>query len=150
MNKFSFIVFFVISFCPAKLKSAVMKKSDPKTGYFLLVCITFSLITVLVTDVIAQSESAILLTDLQVEYFANPVGIDDSNPRLSWKIQSTERNIRQTAYQIQVSEVPNFSPTIWDTERQNSNYSIQQCLHPAPCLEMSLNLMERFCRPGLM
>jgi hypothetical protein len=37
------------------------------------------------------------------EYLVNPLGIDTPKPRLSWVVESTRRNERQSAYQILVS-----------------------------------------------
>lgn len=41
-------------------------------------------------------------TDLTVEHLHNPLSIDAAAPRLSWKITSTKKNTRQTAYDIRV------------------------------------------------
>src|SRR5579862_7604104 len=42
-------------------------------------------------------------TRLRCEYLANPVGINESAPRLSWALQSTEKGDRQTEYRILVA-----------------------------------------------
>ncbi len=42
------------------------------------------------------------VTDLRVEYRKNPVGIDVSIPRFSWKLESEQKNTMQDGYQIQV------------------------------------------------
>lgn len=42
------------------------------------------------------------VTHLTVNYLQNPLGIDEL-PNLSWQMQSDERGISQTAYQIQVA-----------------------------------------------
>ena len=42
------------------------------------------------------------VTHLTVNYLQNPLGIDEL-PKLSWQMQSDERGISQTAYQIQVA-----------------------------------------------
>ncbi len=65
--------------------------------------------------------------DLRVEYFTNPIGIDDDKPRLSWKLNSDQRNTLQTAYQVQVAENSDFSKRgiIWDTGKISSGKSIQ-------------------------
>lgn len=39
---------------------------------------------------------------LRTEYRKNPMGIDAPEPRLSWKIISSRRNVMQSAYQIRV------------------------------------------------
>ncbi|MDX1641562.1 MAG: family 78 glycoside hydrolase catalytic domain, partial [Balneolaceae bacterium] len=77
------------------------------------------------TNVAAIQNAENLSTyDLQVEYFTNPVGLDDLKPRLSWKIKSNQRNAHQTAYQIQVSETEDFSDISWDTGQVESDQSI--------------------------
>ena len=40
---------------------------------------------------------------LRVENMEQPLGIDTAEPRFSWKIFSSQQNVRQTAYQIVVS-----------------------------------------------
>lgn len=40
---------------------------------------------------------------LRTEYLENPLGIDGHPPRLSWVVESTERNQQQTAYQVVVA-----------------------------------------------
>lgn len=47
-----------------------------------------------------------LAVDLRCEYLDNPLGIETVNPRLSWKINSTERNVAQVSYQILVASSP--------------------------------------------
>lgn len=74
--------------------------------------------------VMGQSGSVLSIYDLSVEYFTNPIGIDDPNPRLSWKIESDQRNTHQTSYQIQVSETMYFSDLIWDTGEVSSDQSV--------------------------
>ncbi len=67
-----------------------------------------------------------LVADLRTEYFTNPLGIDDTHPRLSWKLNSNQRNTLQTAYQIQVSETSGFEEDglIWDTGKVSSDQSV--------------------------
>lgn len=45
----------------------------------------------------------ILVYDLRVENLTNPLGLDASSPRFSWKISSYKKNTLQTAYEIIVS-----------------------------------------------
>lgn len=40
---------------------------------------------------------------LRCEYRENPLGIDETVPRLTWRVESSERGQKQTAYQILVS-----------------------------------------------
>ncbi|MRG48410.1 Bacterial alpha-L-rhamnosidase [Chitinophaga sp. SYP-B3965] len=44
----------------------------------------------------------ITVSDLTVEHLENPLSIDASAPRLSWKLRSPLKNILQTAYEIRV------------------------------------------------
>ncbi|QXD15384.1 glycoside hydrolase family 78 protein [Rhodocaloribacter litoris] len=66
-------------------------------------------------------------TGLRVEYAENPIGIDARVPRLSWRSTSTERNARQTAYQIQAaaSEADLAAGRLlWDSGRVASDQSL--------------------------
>lgn len=69
------------------------------------------------------------VADVRCEYKVNPLGVDIENPRLSWKINSSERNITQSAYRILVADNPlilrkNIG-NIWDSKKVNSSASIQ-------------------------
>lgn len=97
----------------------------------LMVCI---LLFVSTNFLEAQNNQELSLSDLSVEYFTNPIGIDDSNPRLSWKIESNHQNTQQTGYQIQVSETSDFSDVIWDTDQVDSGQSIH-IMYKGPDLE---------------
>lgn len=53
--------------------------------------------------------SEIIITDLKCEYLENPLGIDVSVPRLSWKLEATSDIVfdkKQEAYQILVATSP--------------------------------------------
>lgn len=63
--------------------------------------------------------------DLRCEYKHNPIDIDEKHPRLSWKLQSDSRGVRQTAYQIEVSTDASFTYLVWDTGKVSSDTSIQ-------------------------
>jgi len=62
---------------------------------------------------------------LRCEYLINPLGIDVVNPRLSWIVQSEERDQIQTAYQIVVSSSKDLSEkeqgNLWDTGKVSSD-----------------------------
>jgi alpha-L-rhamnosidase len=45
-------------------------------------------------------------SQLRNNYLTNPLGIDDTQPQLSWIIPSAERNVMQSAYQILVASTP--------------------------------------------
>ena len=40
---------------------------------------------------------------LRCEYLVDPLGLDETHPRLSWMVESIQRGQRQTAYQIMVA-----------------------------------------------
>jgi alpha-L-rhamnosidase len=64
---------------------------------------------------------------LRCEWVQNPLGIDVVKPHLSWQNDSSERNWRQSAYQIAVSKVPDpmHSPSlVWDSGKVNSRESV--------------------------
>jgi alpha-L-rhamnosidase len=64
--------------------------------------------------------------DLTVEHKTNPVGIDNLQPRLSWKLNGTGKNIMQTAYSLRVAADPKFSSlkTIWQSGKIVSDESV--------------------------
>jgi len=65
---------------------------------------------------------------LSIEYLHNPVGIDVTEPRFSWIIESKERDVHQTAYQILVASSPEKlteqSADIWNSGKVFSDHSI--------------------------
>ncbi|HEX7014956.1 MAG TPA: glycoside hydrolase family 78 protein [Cyclobacteriaceae bacterium] len=66
------------------------------------------------------------VTDLVCEYLVNPVGIDAAQPRLSWKIRSSARDVRQSAYEIRVGTGPDVSRgrnIVWSTGKVTSGQS---------------------------
>ncbi|RYM07116.1 alpha-L-rhamnosidase [Sporolactobacillus sp. THM7-7] len=61
---------------------------------------------------------------LTCEYFENPIGIDVRRPRLSWQLESDERDVMQKAFRLQVAEDPRFQKMLLDTGRVFSDCSI--------------------------
>jgi alpha-L-rhamnosidase len=68
------------------------------------------------------------VTYLRCEYKINPLGIDVTEPRLSWEIESELRDVKQTAYRItaasSVKQLINETGLIWDSGRRQSEQSI--------------------------
>jgi len=62
---------------------------------------------------------AVTLSELRTEYLKNPLGIDVLKPRLGWLVQSGQRNLKQTAYQILVASSPELlakdQGDLWDS-----------------------------------
>jgi alpha-L-rhamnosidase len=69
------------------------------------------------------------VTDLRCEYLDSPLGIDETRPRLSWRMQTQRRGARQSAYQVQVASSPQRlaegTPDLWDSGRIASDQSTQ-------------------------
>ena len=66
--------------------------------------------------------------DLKCEYKTNPIGIDEPDPRLSWKISPNSGTTQQTAYQIRAAEnkkaLNSNRQLIWNTEKVQSDRSV--------------------------
>lgn len=61
------------------------------------------------------------LYDLTIEYKKNPLGLDEVQPRFSWKLQSDEQNVRQAARRIVVESE---GKTVWDSGKVETEESI--------------------------
>jgi len=66
----------------------------------------------------AAAASAITPQYLRCEYRVNPLGIDETRPRLSWTLVSDQPNDKQTAYQVVVTSV---GETLWDSGKVASD-----------------------------
>ena len=66
---------------------------------------------------------------LRCEYATNPLGVDEPNPRLSWRLESDHRGTLQTAYHIQVAmsreDLEAETDLRWDTGEVASDRSTQ-------------------------
>ncbi|KAA6344990.1 hypothetical protein EZS27_007415 [termite gut metagenome] len=90
---------------------------------FIFVC----LLAVIVSS--CQQKAPMELTGLRCEMLNNPLGIDCSNPRLSWEIIGLQRDIHQTEYHIIVASSPeklnNDEGDLWDSGAVSSDLSSQ-------------------------
>jgi alpha-L-rhamnosidase len=77
----------------------------------------------------ANSQSLITVSSLKCEYETNPIGIESSQPRLSWILSSTARNQVQTACSIMVASSPEKLRAnigdLWDSKILKTSQSIQ-------------------------
>jgi alpha-L-rhamnosidase len=75
---------------------------------------------------------------LRCEYLVNPLGIDASSPHLSWQSDNTERNWKQSDYQILVASAPEKLTTgaadVWDSGKTSSSESVN-VPYTGPALE---------------
>lgn len=79
-------------------------------------------------NTLSGQKSNILLSSLRCEYLENPLGLDVSTPRFSWKLLSDGKDISQSAYRILVASSPDLlgrdQGDLWDSEKVNSDRSI--------------------------
>ena len=61
------------------------------------------------------------VVNLRVENLKKPIGIDTAEPRFSWQITSNKQNVRQTAYQIIVSD---NKGEVWNTGKVESDQQL--------------------------
>ncbi|MGB0742990.1 MAG: family 78 glycoside hydrolase catalytic domain [Opitutales bacterium] len=65
-----------------------------------------------------------ITTDLRVGHLAEPVGVDDAFPSMSWRMDGEEAGLRQTAYQVVVASNPALLDSdkadLWDSGRIES------------------------------
>ena len=76
-----------------------------------------------------SANAALTPANLRCDYVVNPLGVDSSNPRLFWKLESKERGQMQSAYQILVaSSETNLwkdNGDLWDSGKISSGETIQ-------------------------
>jgi alpha-L-rhamnosidase len=78
------------------------------------------------------ASATVRVVDLRCEYRRNPLGIDEVQPRLSWRLEALNagaRGLKQSAWQIIVASTENAAATgrgdLWDTGRVAGDQSIQ-------------------------
>ena len=75
-----------------------------------------------------QSFAQVNIQNLRCEMLHNPLGIDVKEPRLSWQLISSQRNVQQTAYEIIVSsnkeKLSKDDGDIWNSGKVNSSQSV--------------------------
>ncbi|RKY24928.1 MAG: alpha-L-rhamnosidase, partial [Planctomycetota bacterium] len=73
---------------------------------------------------------------LRCEYRINPLGIDETKPRLSWIVTSSQRVQKQTAYRILVAssqkKLDANQADIWDTQKVSSDDTTCIVYHGQP------------------
>ena len=90
----------------------MLRHTSPVLSLLLLapLCITAS----------AHAENALQIVSPTVEYLTNPLGVEAARPRLAWKLSSSVREVRQTAYQIKVWD---DQRPLWDSGKVMSSES---------------------------
>lgn len=73
-------------------------------------------------------QAQVTVSDLRCEMLVNPLGIDVTQPRLSWQINSSQRNVQQQSYQLIVaSSIEKLNQNVgdlWSSGKINSNQSV--------------------------
>ncbi|MFS4482737.1 family 78 glycoside hydrolase catalytic domain [Hyunsoonleella sp. 2307UL5-6] len=102
-----------------------------------------SLFVISVFSAFTSCETAsINVQDLRCEYRVNPLGIDNTSPRLSWKLSQDNfaRGQKQTAYQVLVASsleaLHNNTGDVWDSGKLDSNQSVNN-IYQGKALESS-------------
>ena len=92
----------------------------------LLTLMIVTILSAVMSPVFAQqADKACTLTpyDLRVEYMNEPRGIDEMQPRFSWKLKSDVQGDEQTAYRIVVWPAAKQKP-VWDSKDVKSGNSV--------------------------
>ncbi len=101
---------------------------------FLFLCLFYSVL--LQGEVFAKSSFSV--NELRCEYKKNPLGLDVTAPRFSWRIDTDQRGWLQTAYQIRVAlnsaDLAAGKALIWDSGKTASDSSIHQ-IYGGPALQ---------------
>ena len=68
------------------------------------------------------------VTGLRTEQMVDPMGLDTAVPRMSWRLESSQRNVMQTAYRILVASSPELlaqdKGDLWDSGKVESDASV--------------------------
>jgi len=99
-------------------------------GKFLRTTVTGFAVFITMTCASFQiARDAVTAEHLRCDYLENPLGIDVTQPRLSWNLESSERGQQQSAYQILVAssaaKLAIDAGDLWDSGRVASDESIQ-------------------------
>lgn len=86
------------------------------------------IITIVLVLATVQAAAQVTISNPRCEMLDNSHGIDITNPRLSWQIESGEKNVVQTAYQIMVSssmdKAKKNEGDLWNSGKISSSQSV--------------------------
>ncbi len=71
-----------------------------------------------------EGDKMLKVIKITCEYQENPIGLGERRPRFSWIIESDGKDIKQTAYYIQISINKHFDKLVYDTGVVQSSESI--------------------------
>lgn len=88
----------------------------------------FNLIFLVLIAVSCSKPTQVKISALKCEYKSNPVGLDVAKPRFDWILESAQRGIAQSAYQVLVASNPENLKAdkgdVWDSHKIKSHRSI--------------------------
>ena len=106
------------------MRKSFFKKVITKVCFLLILSVLFNLLS------FKRTLNGVEVNDLRCEYRLNPLGIDNTIPRLSWILsqENFTRGQKQTAYQILVaSSLDNLESNkvdVWNSGKVDSNQSV--------------------------
>lgn len=113
-------------------------KSNRTTNYQKQISLVFLLLSSSMSSVLMAQQ--IQAEGLKTEYQDRPMGIDETAPRLSWKMKSDWRNVLQQSYQIRVGRdsaaLSKGQQLLWDSGEQKNESSVL-VPYGGPALESS-------------
>ena len=83
-------------------------------------------LTLMLCSAAAGAQDVLTVRKLRCEYKVDPVGIDIAKPRFSWQLKSTEKNVLQTSYELQVAQSQkdlDKEKLLWTTGKVDSDAS---------------------------
>ena len=87
-----------------------------------------SALLLFITMYISGIQAKTTISSPVCEYLVNPVGIDVTSPRLSWKMISDQQNATQNAYEIRVADSPSNlnkkDALLWTSGKVDSDESV--------------------------
>lgn len=88
----------------------------------------FILFFVIFSSCVMSANISYQVYGLTCEQLENPIGIDTQEPCFSWKLQSTQRNTRQSAYQILVADSEELlkenKGNVWNSGKVHADASV--------------------------
>jgi alpha-L-rhamnosidase len=103
-----------------------------KTSHFLSdnsQLLSFYLFLFFVLIYHSTAAQRLAVAELKCAYQPHPLGVQTTKPTLSWELHSDRRSVRQTAYQVLVSDnakkLSQNEGNIWDSGKVTSDASIQ-------------------------
>lgn len=103
---------------------------------FVIASATAASLSALSSPAIAVAAGRVRVTELRVDQVDRPFGLDNDQPRLSWRLESDDRNVRQTAYRVVVSSTEDkaraMEGDIWDSGKVKSSRSLGMSYQGAP------------------